>query len=66
MFLKVHSGSCVERLFSVTGSQQTFSVKNEIVNILDFVSPVGLLQLPSSPCFMEVAIDVMEVAIDVM
>ena len=59
MFLKVHSGSCVETSFSVTGSQQTFSVKNEIVNTLDFVSHVSLLQLPSSPSFMEVAIDVM-------
>ena len=59
MFLKVHSGSCVETLSSVTGGQQTFSVRNEIVNILDFVSHLGLLPLPSSPCFMEVAIDVM-------
>lgn len=58
MFLRVHSGSCVETLVSVTGGQQTFSVRHEVVNILDFVSHVGLLQLPSSPCFMEVAIDV--------
>lgn len=58
MFLRVHSGSCVETLVSVTGGQQTFSVRHEVVNILDFVSHGGLLQLPSSPCSMEVAIDV--------
>ena len=59
MFLRVHSGSCVETLVSVTGDQLTVSVRHEVVNILDFVSHVGLLQLPSSPCFMEVVIDVM-------
>lgn len=59
MFVRVHSGSCVETLVSVTGDQLTFSVRHEVVNILDFVSHVGLLQLPSSPCFMEVVIDVM-------
>ena len=51
MFLRVHSGSCVETLVSVTGDQLTFSVRHEVVNILDFVSHVvSATMLQSSHC----------------